>query len=411
MAMAASILAHVLIFWGALSLLEKEKRPVGPSTSTPLDLQIVYSQPIKPAPPAIPEPKKEPTPPPTQLKKAEKRETSAPSKEESPLFDAGRYALRFGFSQGNSLKSPGLSSKRQTGGAGTLNLEPSPGQLLSALSGVGPKGPRSDAKRAEERTRGYLQGMLARADVQNGMADDYHRLLGQTLKRQWRPHGKELNRGGEEASRNRILLDFITNPTRWKEFFDLYVKEAFAIREGMRNPDFRHEVTTSADTVMGQQIARLNAELPTEFDEDERGGPRRQAFRYVVQARIKIQHDGHGEVQAVEILHSSGHPEIDRGIREAVKRSDVVFDVQTPARVADGGPFENTWLFKATWQVVPPICMGDLLSSAQNPTARSLEVGCVKQFDITSKGIEVEMPFDVKLLTEVNLIESQPVRQ
>jgi hypothetical protein len=75
-------------------------------------------------------------------------------------------------------------------------------------------------------------------------------------------------------------------------------------------------------------------------------------------------------------------------VRDAFMTAAQVMPDKPPARFANGRAFRSRWRLRATWKLIPPTA---LLSGSS--------------WDLTPKGVELDVPFQIKLSTRVMLLK------
>ena len=103
-------------------------------------------------------------------------------------------------------------------------------------------------------------------------------------------------------------------------------------------------------------------------------------------AEIAVQQDHDGRLTMFDFLLSTGHKGIDEGIREAMSSAITHLKNDPPEGLAHGQSFESRWRLRATWRMVPPTA---LLTGGS--------------FNVTPKGIDMDIPFALHLNTAVEL--------
>ena len=116
---------------------------------------------------------------------------------------------------------------------------------------------------------------------------------------------------------------------------------------------------------------------------------RKGMFRFHAISELVLTQGPDGKVVTIEMPLTSGHPGIDEGAKDAIATAVSAMVDAPPARVTNGQSFTSTWRMRATWTMVPP-------------TAFLTGAG----FDITPKGITIDVPFDIKLKTAVLLMRT-----
>jgi hypothetical protein len=251
-------------------------------------------------------------------------------------------------------------------GVGMPSFGPSAATLERSLD-LGVSGPRSDAQRASERALDNLQDDISDDAVTAGLADDYFRLLRLQIERTWRPAKNELNDGGASASQVGLSKAFVTDMSAWQELWTAYLDVAKQYANGVQ-----------------PQLAPKRRERLMELMRSRKG-----MFRIQAIGEFLLTQSSDGKVQLLETKIGTGHPRIDDGMTAAIAAAVTAMPDAPPDRMTHGRSFSSTWRLRATWQMVPP-------------TAFFSGAG----FDITSKGLEVDVPFDIKLITNVMLVRT-----
>lgn len=231
-------------------------------------------------------------------------------------------------------------------------------------------GPLSDGERAARNARRALAQDLADDEVTVGLADDYFRELRNHVETSWRPEVKQLNDGGESVTQAGMMKSFVEERAAWDEMWKAYLDLAKMYGQGRR------------PRLEPARIERIRELMRS----------RKGMFRFHAISEVVLTQGPDGKVLTVEMPLSSGHPAIDDGMRDAIARAvDAMVD-PPPARLHQGRTFSSTWRMRATWTMVPPTA---LLTGAG--------------FDVTPKGIHVDVPFDIKLKTAVLLLRTDGV--
>ncbi len=335
--------------------------PATPPTTAPTTTPPPPATPPTTAPPTTTTPPA--TPPPTTTPATTSPEADhveAPVAAAPPAVDdnGGESLVRLPKGDGVIGKILG------TGGA----LGPSATTLERSLDARA-DGPMSDARRAATNARRYLETDLSDDEVTVGLADDYFRELKNRVETNWRPAMKELNDGGKAVTQLGMLKGFVDDDGRvaWNEMWLAYLDLAKQYAQGER------------PSLEPRRIERLRELMRS----------RRGAFRFHAITEVVLTQGPDGKVVTVELPLSSGHPGIDEGVKDAITTAVDAMRDPPPARVHHGRSFSSTWRFRATWTMVPPTA---LLTGAG--------------FDITPKGFQVDVPFDIKLKTYVMLLHT-----
>jgi hypothetical protein len=249
-------------------------------------------------------------------------------------------------------------------------LSPSVAGLEGALD-LKVDGPMSDAARAGLTAERNLLADMADDAVSVGLADDYFRALRNRVETNWRPAMKELNDGGASVTQVGMMKSFFEERSAWDEMWRAY-------RD------------------LGQQYARGQQPVLEPARKErlrELMRSRKGMFRLHAISEVVLTQSPDGKIVTLEMPLPSGHPGIDEGVKDAIATAIDAMPDPPPARVHHGRPFQSTWRLRATWSMVPPTAL--LTGSG---------------FDITPKGIDVDIPFEIKLKTNVLLLRtSTPV--
>jgi hypothetical protein len=228
-------------------------------------------------------------------------------------------------------------------------------------------GPMSDGKRASTNARRNLLRDLADDEVTAGLADDYFRELRNRVETNWRPEMKQLNDGGESVTQLGMMRDVVAERAAWDEMWRAYLDLAKMYAQGQR-----------------PKLEQARQERLRELMRSRKG-----MFRFHAISELVLTQGPDGKVVTIEMPLPSGHPGIDEGAKDAIATAVSAMIDPPPARVTNGQSFTSTWRMRATWTMVPP-------------TAFLTGAG----FDITPKGLTVDIPFDIKLKTAVLLMRT-----
>lgn len=263
----------------------------------------------------------------------------------------------------------GMGSKKSAAGEGLGKL-PSLGDLRGGLDM-----PQYDAKSDGERVAENVENMMRVdiADDQNrlGLNDDYFRILGEKIKIAWQPARRDLNDGGKMVTHEGFFKSLFTNPEVLSGLGEAYQDMAKQYAQGNQ---------PRLDDARREQLRELLRS-------------RQSAFRVTAVAEIAITQGADGRMMSVEVFTPSGHPRLDDGMRDAIVRALQVMNDEPPERVGKGRNFTSRWRLRATWSMVPP-------------TAPLTGM----EFAITKDGIEADVPFQIKLKTNVSLLRKDPQR-
>lgn len=228
-------------------------------------------------------------------------------------------------------------------------------------------GPMSDAQRAARNAHRNLQRDLAEDEVSAGLADDYFRQLRNRVETNWRPEMRQLNDGGESVTQVGMMKSFVDDRAAWDEMWRAYLDLAKMYAQGQR------------PTLEQARRERLRELMRS----------RKGMFRFHAISELVLTQGPDGKVVTIEMPLTSGHPGIDEGAKDAIATAVKAMIDSPPTRVHNGQSFTSTWRMRATWTMIPP-------------TAFLTGAG----FDITPKGLTVDIPFDIKLKTHVLLLRT-----
>ncbi len=246
-------------------------------------------------------------------------------------------------------------------------LGPSTALLEGALDERA-QGPLSDHARAEQRIKEAILADLADDEVTSGMTDDYFRTLKDHVITQWRPAMKDLNDGGERVTQVGMMRDVFQEREAWGEMYQAYSDLA------------KQYATGSAPTLQPARRERLKELMRS----------RKGAFRFHAIIELVLTQGPDGRVLTIDATLPSGHLGIDEGVKDAISRGVQAMPDPPPLRVHGGQSFTSTWRFRATWMMVPPTAFFTGTS-----------------FDITPKGFQIDVPFDIQLKTNVLLMRTR----
>jgi hypothetical protein len=263
---------------------------------------------------------------------------------------------------GSLLRLPSSSSIDRVLGAG-LSGGPSRATLEGALD-LQVDGPLADSAAAAKRATRALQDDLADDAVSVGLADDYFRTLRERIETAWKPAVKQLNDGGKSTTQVGMMRSLVDDTGAWGELWQAYLDLAKQYGNGLQ-----------------PRLEPARRERLRELMRSRRG-----AFRVQAITEARLTQDPSGRILLLELTLPSGHPGIDDGIKDAVAQALAAMPDEPPARVSHGRPFSSWWRLRATWTMVPP-------------TAFLTGAG----FDVTPRGFTVDVPFDIKLSTNVSL--------
>ena len=306
----------------------------------PAKQRVARTAPAPPAPPAASSPAEAPA---QALPVAEARVPDAPAVVRPPASSGSTIDRVLGTGRG---------------------LAPSAGALEGALD-VKAEGPIKDSVRAKRNLERFLEEDVADDEVTAGLVDDYFQRLAEHLETAWRPATKELNDGGASVTQGGFLKSLVSDPTGMDEMWRAYMDLAAQYANG-RAP--------SLEPARKERLRELMR---------SRKGP----FTMQAICEVTLIQGPDGKVVMLDMTTTSGHPRIDEGVRAAFVSAIDAMENKPPERVSHGRSFPSFWRLRGTWRMVPPTA---LLSGSG--------------FDITKKGLEVDVPFDIKLKTNVMFI-------
>lgn len=225
----------------------------------------------------------------------------------------------------------------------------------------------SDSERAVRKATRALKEDLADDAVSAGLADDWYRELNAHITASWKPATKQLNDGGESTNQLGMMKGLVEDTAAWGEMWNAYMDLAKQYANGVQ------------PRLESVRIERLKELMRS----------RQGSFRMSAIAEIELTVDPKGKVQLLEFTAPSGHPGIDEHIGEAITHALAAMPTTPPPRLHNGRGFTSKWRLRATWSMVPP-------------TAFFSGAG----FDITPKGFTVDVPFQIKLNTNVMLLRT-----
>ncbi len=330
----------------------------------------MVSAPVEPAPVA----EAETTPPPAMPARApvaSAPQADVPTKPPDVVADADGPALPAQPPAPAPPPNAPESLLRERGGTTGLDAVLGAGGPLSA-SQAGLEGaldlkvdaPVRDSIAAARTATRHLQDDLADDAVTAGLADDYFRELRQHITSAWQPAVKELNDGGASTTQLGMMRGFAEDTAAWGEAWQAYLDLAKQYANGVQ-----------------PRLPPARTERLRELFRSRKG-----AFRVQAIAEIKLTLDPTGTVQLLEFTMPSGHTGVDAGIGAAVANALAAMPMPPPPRLHRGRSFTSQWRLRATWSMVPPT---------------ALFAG--SSFDVTPKGFTVDVPFQIKLNTNVML--------
>jgi hypothetical protein len=365
-ALGGALLVHALLF--VYVTRSDVKRLFPTRESTPIEIVDVRAPMAEEPPPAPPPVLREPdvppvTPPPAPRVKPVVDTPPPPVPPEQPA--APTVAPVVEPPTGKSLvRLPQTDAISRALGGGVLGASAS---TLEGALDVKADGPMSDGQRAALNAKRHLEADMADDVVTAGLADDYFRELRNRVETNWRPEMKQLNDGGESVTQVGMMKSFVDDRAAWDEMWRAYLDLAEQYGQGRR-----------------PQLPPTRIDRIRELMRSRKG-----MFRFHAISEVTLTQGPDGKVLTIEIPLSSGHPGIDDGVRDAITTAVSAMPDAPPSRVHHGRPFTSTWRMRATWTMVPPTA---LLTGAG--------------FDITPKGLQVDVPFDIKLKTAVLLLRT-----
>ncbi len=228
-------------------------------------------------------------------------------------------------------------------------------------------GPMRDSQAAAKKATRALQADLADDAVSAGLADDYFRELRTKIETSWLPATAQLNDGGQSTTQMGMMASVVQDTEAWGEMWKAYLDLAKQYANG---------VQPKIETARLERLRELMRS-------------RRGAFRVQAISEIHVSQDATGKLLLMEFPMTSGHPGIDDGMREAIARAIDALPDPPPKRLSHGRSFSSWWRLRATWTMVPPTA---LLTGTS--------------FDVTPKGFAVDVPFQIKLKTNVMLLRT-----
>ena len=259
----------------------------------------------------------------------------------------------------------GTSKLNAVLGAGGA-LGPSQSALTGALD-LQVDAPVKDSLAATRNATRQLQDDLADDAVSAGLADDYFRVLNEHIRTAWQPAVKELNDGGTSTTQMGMMQGLVEDRAAWGEMWLAYMDLAKQYANGVQ------------PRLQTQRTERLR----------ELFRSRKGAFRVQAIAEVKLSIDPTGKVQLMEFTMPSGHTGVDDGVSKAIAYAVQAMPELPPQRFHHGRSFTSLWRLRATWSMVPPTAF---FSGAS--------------FDITPRGFTADVPFQIKLNTNVMLIRT-----
>ncbi len=336
--------------------LPAERLPVTVEFATP---------PTPPAPEREPPPKKTPARPTPTTTPALPTTTAPAEPTTEPLATAPPTTLPADEPRSLMRIPGGLSHLEAVLGAGGP-LGASQDALAGALD-IKVDAPVKDSLAAARNATRQLQDDLADDAVSAGLADDYFRELTDHVRAAWQPAIKELNDGGASTTQMGMMKGIVDDRAAWGEMWLAYMDLAQQYANGVQ------------PRLETQRIERLR----------ELFRSRKGAFRVQAIAEVKLTIDPTGKVQLLEFTTTSGHPGVDAGIGAAIALAVIAMPEAPPPRLHHGRSFTSSWRLRATWSMVPPTAFFSGTS-----------------FDITNKGFTADVPFQIKLNTNVLLMRT-----
>jgi hypothetical protein len=373
-ALAGALVMHALVFVYVTTA--QEQRVFEAKPRAPVEITLVTPPPVE-APPEVPAPVDEkPTPPPPDDVAPDVKPPVSPDVPPTPPEVA-------------PVDEPRVPTVEPTAdlpptGESVMRLKKSDGQIGRVLGTGGPlgpsaavlegaldqraEGPLSDKARAERRLKEALLADLADDEVTAGLTDDYFRELKNRVVSAWRPAMKDLNDGGERVTQLGMMRDVFQEREAWTEMWKAYMDMA------------KQYATGTKPTLEPARRERL-----VELMRSRKG-----MFRYHAIVELTLTQGPDGKVLTLEATLPSGQNGIDESVKDAIVYAVNAMPDPPPLRVHGGASFSSTWRMRASWIMVPP-------------TAFFTGAG----FDITPKGFEIDVPFDIKLKTNVMLLRTR----
>ena len=324
------------------------------------------------APPEVAPEDERPTPPPRPraapalAPSASERPTPDETPAEPPPAPAPAPAPALPEASGSLVRLP----QKDQGIARVFGTGDGPLPSVATLEGsldLKADGPLSDRARTTKNVQRMLADDLADDVVVAGLADDYFRTLKDHIEIAWRPAMKELNDGGESVTQIGMMKSLAADRVAWDEAWRAYLDLAKQYANGQK---------PALEPARRERLRELMRS-------------RKGMFRFHAISEVELTQGPDGRVVTLELPLSSGHPGIDEGVKDAIVAAIGALVDPPPARVHRGEPFSSKWRLRATWTMVPPTAL--LTGSA---------------FDITPKGFEIDVPFDIKLKTHVLLLRT-----
>jgi hypothetical protein len=232
-------------------------------------------------------------------------------------------------------------------------------------------GPLSDGQRAARTALQHVQDDIADDAVTAGLSDDYFRELRNHIEGAWKPASKQLDDGRERVGRLGMLKS-VADTSGWSQMWDAYLDLSKQYANGVQ------------PKLAPDRIQRLRELMRS------RNGP----FKYNAITEVRIEQAKDGALLSVEVTTQSGHTQLDDGVKDAIAAAVLAMPNPPPERVAHGHSFATHWRLRATWSMVPP-------------TAFLTGAG----FDITAKGLQVDVPFQLKTDTTIQLVRVEGRRK
>jgi hypothetical protein len=373
--MVALLVALLLHAFLAVGIVRAPVRVFPSPTQQRVELVVLPTPPTPPTPPTqTTTPSIPPTPPPLDKKpprsptvtptaKTTTPTPTPPTNAPSPQSPASTPP-----NDNASSVMPTLPGTTSLGGVfgGPGGLMPSLSTLERSLDGPS-TGPRTDGQRAQQTAVQNLQRDFADDIVTSGLADDYFRLLRLQIERAWQPAKNDLNDGGASATQVGLSKAFATDMSAWNELWSAYLDVAKQYANGVQ------------PQLEPARKARLIETMRS----------RKGMFRIQAISEFSLTLDPSGKIQLLQNTLGSGHPRIDAAMSDAIVNAARAMPDKPPSRITQGRSFTSSWRLRATWTMVPPTAF---LSGAG--------------FDITSKGVDIDIPFEIKLQTNVQLLRT-----
>jgi hypothetical protein len=378
----ATVLAVVLHVGVLLHIRQRDvQRRFTPTERRPVEVALIAPPPPEPPPPEPPRPEPPPAPPPPAPPPPSR--PPPPTRTSAPPPSSTSTATPPPTSTAPVEAPPVTTPAPDSDAPSLLRLPAGPSSIDAVLGGRGPlgqsrdslasaldlrvDGPMRDSAAAAKKATRALQTDLADDAVSAGLANDYFRTLRHKVETAWQPAVKQLNDGGERTTQLGMMKSLVDDRAAWGEMWLAYMDLAKQYANGV------------PPRLEPQRIERLRELMRS----------RQGAFRVQAIGEVKLTQDPEGKILLLEFTLPSGHPGIDDGIRDAIGQAVLAMAEPPPARLHHGRSFSSWWRLRATWTMVPPT---------------AFFTGAA--FDVTPKGFAVDVPFEIKLKTNVMLLRT-----